>query len=61
MEAGVAVRLPGGAHPEPGDYIVYDIADLSFVVMRTETGEIKAYPNACLHRGRKLKDYDGHC
>ena len=47
--------------PEPGDYIVYDIANLSFVVIRTDSGEIKAYPNACLHRGRKLKDYDGHC
>jgi phenylpropionate dioxygenase-like ring-hydroxylating dioxygenase large terminal subunit len=43
-----------------GDYIVYDIAGLSFVVIRTESG-IKAYPNACLHRGRRLKDYDGHC
>ena len=47
--------------PEPGDYVVYDIANLSFVVIRTESGEIKAYPNACLHRGRKLKDHDGHC
>ena len=47
--------------PEPGDYIVYEIADLSFVVIRTDTGEIKAYPNACLHRGRRLKDHDGHC
>jgi phenylpropionate dioxygenase-like ring-hydroxylating dioxygenase large terminal subunit len=47
--------------PLPGDYIVYDIAELSFIVMRTQTGEIKAYPNACLHRGRRLKDYDGHC
>jgi phenylpropionate dioxygenase-like ring-hydroxylating dioxygenase large terminal subunit len=47
--------------PDPGDHIVYDIAGLSFVVIRTETGEIKAYPNACLHRGRRLKDHDGHC
>jgi phenylpropionate dioxygenase-like ring-hydroxylating dioxygenase large terminal subunit len=47
--------------PEAGDFCVYDIATLSFVVVRTETGAIKAYPNACLHRGRKLKDYDGHC
>lgn len=47
--------------PNPGDYIVYDIATLSFIVIRTDTGAIKAYPNACLHRGRKLKDYDGHC
>ena len=47
--------------PEPGDYVVYEIANLSFVVIRTSTGEIKAYPNACLHRGRRLKDFDGHC
>ena len=47
--------------PNSGDFIVYDIANLSFIVLRTESGEIKAYPNACLHRGRRLKDYDGHC
>lgn len=47
--------------PNAGDHVIYDIANLSFVVIRTDTGAIKAYPNACLHRGRKLKDYDGHC
>jgi phenylpropionate dioxygenase-like ring-hydroxylating dioxygenase large terminal subunit len=47
--------------PSPGDYQVYEIAHLSFFVIRTETGEIKAYPNACLHRGRRLKDYPGQC
>ncbi|MDP9464968.1 MAG: aromatic ring-hydroxylating dioxygenase subunit alpha [Actinomycetota bacterium] len=47
--------------PKPGDYVIYDIANLSFVVIRTDNGTIRAYPNACLHRGRKLKDYDGHC
>jgi nitrite reductase/ring-hydroxylating ferredoxin subunit len=47
--------------PLPGDYIIYEIANLSFVVIRTDSGEIKAYPNACLHRGRQLKDYDGNC
>jgi phenylpropionate dioxygenase-like ring-hydroxylating dioxygenase large terminal subunit len=45
--------------PEPGDYHVYDIATMSYIVVRTETGAIKAYPNACLHRGRRLKDHDG--
>ena len=30
-------------------------------MIRTDTGEIKAYPNTCLHRGRRLKDHDGHC
>ena len=47
--------------PEAGDYIVYDIAELSFLVVRQDDGTIKAYPNACLHRGRLLKEYDGHC
>lgn len=47
--------------PQPGDYIVYDIAELSYVVVRQLDQSIKAYPNACLHRGRQLKEYDGHC
>ncbi len=47
--------------PEAGDYIVYEIAELSFLVMRQDDGSIKSYPNACLHRGRQLKEYDGHC
>jgi phenylpropionate dioxygenase-like ring-hydroxylating dioxygenase large terminal subunit len=46
--------------PNTGDYYVYDIAHLSFLVVRTGTGEIKAFRNACLHRGRKLRDCDGH-
>jgi phenylpropionate dioxygenase-like ring-hydroxylating dioxygenase large terminal subunit len=47
--------------PTPGDYIVYEIAELSFLVVRQADGSIKAFPNACLHRGRQLKEYDGHC
>jgi phenylpropionate dioxygenase-like ring-hydroxylating dioxygenase large terminal subunit len=46
--------------PNVGDYYIYEITRLSFIVIRTENG-IKAYPNACLHRGRRLKDYDGSC
>ncbi|MEY2402372.1 MAG: hypothetical protein QOJ08_2483 [Ilumatobacteraceae bacterium] len=47
--------------PHVGSYITYDIAHLSFIVMRTAPDEIKAYYNACLHRGRQLKDYAGRC
>jgi phenylpropionate dioxygenase-like ring-hydroxylating dioxygenase large terminal subunit len=47
--------------PEVGSYIVYDIVNLSFVVIRTAPDRIKAYRNVCLHRGRQLKDYDGRC
>lgn len=47
--------------PNPGDYIVYDICNKSYIVMRTSTGHIKSYVNACLHRGRQLKHFDGRC
>ena len=47
--------------PEVGDYYVYEIVGRSYIVMRSSETEIKAYPNACLHRGRRLKDYDGRC
>ena len=41
--------------PEAGDYYVYDVGPYSVIVMRTASGEIKAYRNACMHRGTKLK------
>ncbi|MEM7285119.1 MAG: aromatic ring-hydroxylating dioxygenase subunit alpha [Actinomycetota bacterium] len=47
--------------PEVGDYYIYEIVGRSYIVMRSAEDEIKAFPNACLHRGRRLKDYDGHC
>lgn len=42
-----------------GDFYVHDIADNSVLVVRTDGGDIRAYPNACLHRGRQLKDGSG--
>ena len=44
--------------PDVGDYHVYEIADLSFLIVRTADG-IKAFRNACLHRGRLLRDDHG--
>jgi nitrite reductase/ring-hydroxylating ferredoxin subunit len=44
--------------PNVGDYHVYEIAHLSYLVVRTEDG-IKAHQNVCLHRGRLLKDCSG--
>lgn len=46
--------------PNAGDHIVYDIGDYSILVTRTEDDQIKAYHNACLHRGRQLCDQDGN-
>ena len=45
--------------PEIGDYIVYEIASLSFLIVRTGENEFKAHYNACLHRGRLLRECDG--
>ncbi len=44
--------------PDVGDTLVYDICDLSVLVVRVGLDEIKAYMNACLHRGRLLKERD---
>lgn len=41
--------------PSPGDHVVYDIADDSLIVVRTEEGTIRAFHNVCLHRGTKLR------
>ncbi|MFA7588199.1 MAG: aromatic ring-hydroxylating dioxygenase subunit alpha [Novosphingobium sp.] len=45
--------------PDVGDYVLYKIAHLEFIVVRTGEAEFKAYPNACLHRGRRLCNHDG--
>lgn len=45
--------------PEVGDYYLYEIAQLQYLVVRTSDGEFKAYPNACLHRGRRLRECSG--
>ncbi len=46
--------------PNVGDHIVYEIGDWSFIVMRSAADRIKAYYNACLHRGRQLRTQPGN-
>jgi phenylpropionate dioxygenase-like ring-hydroxylating dioxygenase large terminal subunit len=41
--------------PEVGDYYVYDVCHHSILVVRTAPDVIKAYRNACLHRGVQLR------
>ena len=47
--------------PNVGDSLVYDIASLFYVIVRTGKDEIRAFPNACLHRGRALVTEDTPC
>ena len=45
--------------PEPGDTFVYDICDISILIVRGRDMEIRAFYNVCLHRGRQLKHESG--
>jgi phenylpropionate dioxygenase-like ring-hydroxylating dioxygenase large terminal subunit len=46
--------------PEVGDWVEYKILDWSVIVVRTKGG-VKAFHNACRHRGVKLADDRGSC
>lgn len=46
--------------PNPGDTIVYENAGKSFLIVRQDDGNVKAFYNVCLHRGRKLRTSSGH-
>jgi nitrite reductase/ring-hydroxylating ferredoxin subunit len=45
--------------PEPGDYYTYEIAHLSYLVVRQIDGSVKGFVNSCLHRGTKFKRGEG--
>jgi phenylpropionate dioxygenase-like ring-hydroxylating dioxygenase large terminal subunit len=47
--------------PEPGDYVEYEILDQSVIVLRTEDLGVRAFQNACRHRGVELVDGPGTC
>ena len=40
--------------PNAGDYLTYDGVPGPIIVIRTESGEIKAFFNSCRHRGTRL-------
>ena len=47
--------------PKPGDYVVYDILDQSIIITRVDEKTVKAYHNACRHRGVQLVQDRGSC
>jgi nitrite reductase/ring-hydroxylating ferredoxin subunit len=52
--------------PNVGDFVTYDVADQSVVVVRESVDAIRAYHNVCQHRGRRLTEGCGtatkfHC
>jgi len=40
--------------PDPGDYLVLDVAGESVLVVRTREGRLAAHYNVCRHRGSRL-------
>ena len=46
--------------PNAGDISVYRILDRSVLIVRQRDMSIKAFVNACLHRGRELCSQDAH-
>ncbi len=42
--------------PEAGNYLTYEIAGESILIVRAGPGQIQAYYNVCPHRGRRLVD-----
>src|SRR5262249_53977053 len=44
---------------EVGDVEVYEVADLSILLVRGADRVIRGFWNACLHRGRRLRDGAG--
>jgi phenylpropionate dioxygenase-like ring-hydroxylating dioxygenase large terminal subunit len=47
--------------PRPRDFAEYEILDQPIVVLRTDDMEVRAFQNACRHRGVKVVDGHGTC
>lgn len=45
--------------PDAGDYVTYDNAGRSYLIVRQSDGSVRAFHNVCLHRGRKLTTDSG--
>jgi phenylpropionate dioxygenase-like ring-hydroxylating dioxygenase large terminal subunit len=45
--------------PEPGDYVEYSILDQSVIVVRGDDQLVRAFQNACRHRGVRLVEGPG--
>jgi Rieske 2Fe-2S family protein len=42
--------------PEPGQFVVRQVAGESIILLRDDQGELRAYYNVCRHRGTRLVD-----
>jgi phenylpropionate dioxygenase-like ring-hydroxylating dioxygenase large terminal subunit len=47
--------------PQPHDFVEYEFLDQSIVVLRTDDLGVRAFQNACRHRGVKIVAGEGRC
>ena len=47
--------------PQPRDFVEYEFLDQSIIVLRTDDLEVRAFQNACRHRGVKVVEGRGTC
>jgi len=47
--------------PQPGDFVEYEILDQSIIVLRTDDLGVRAFQNACRHRGVRIVEGRGSC
>lgn len=47
--------------PKPGSFKTLDVAGLSIILLRDRTNTVRAFANACRHRGARLLDGEGRC
>jgi phenylpropionate dioxygenase-like ring-hydroxylating dioxygenase large terminal subunit len=45
--------------PDVGSYLTYEIGSQSWIIVRAQENEVKAYANSCLHRGMALTEGRG--
>lgn len=48
-----------GDVPNVGDFIEYQVSDISVLIVRGEDGVLRAHRNVCQHRGRRIKQGRG--
>ena len=51
IHAGRAAEIPN-----PGDYVTYEILGKSIIVLRIDETTVRAFHNACRHRGVQVVD-----
>lgn len=53
------VFCPAAALPEPGSYLAREAAGIPLLVVRGDDGQVRAFRNACRHRGMQLAAGEG--